>query len=175
MKLLEELNQIITEADKTSMDVNGFNVSIYETEASHGYLPGKLLFHASHHGPEEWSDSESTHLTVDAVKLKVTNTRGQTYFVEYNLKGEDFHEDNKKLVAAMKSTVPEIFDPEEEPVTDQQTVAILRSVCSQYAEKFHLLDYLYEHASQDEQEYPEDDHYDDGDDYEEVHQYYDGH
>lgn len=174
MKLLEELNQIIAEADKTSLEISGYDVSIYDIDARHNYYSPKLLYRATRDEPEEWGDSESKNLQIKEIKFEI-NHKNQSYVVEYDLKGNDFHDDESGLITTIKVTRPKIYDMDEELVTDPQTIAILRSVCLKYVEKFDIMEYLYTNATQrDVGENYNDNGYDYDDD-EVVPQYYDGH
>jgi hypothetical protein len=171
MKLLEQLNTIIQEAASRTLQVDGYEVVLEDYDATHGYYPGQQLFAASHHGPAEWSDDETHHLTIDSLVF-VVSKGDKRWSVVYNLDGKDYHEDEKRLVEDLKASAVEVLDDEDDQVTDQRIVVELKRVVAAYCTKFDCLGYLYQNASQ--KELQADNGREDDGDYDEVDYNYDG-
>lgn len=172
MKLLQEMNAILEAVQGRTLDVNGYSVRLEDWEAKHGYHPGQLLFHATHDDPEEYSDDESSHLTIVNLVFEVKSAN-KDYVLSYDLDDKDYHENANRLYDDLSHLTPEVHDGEDDKVTDQRTIIELKKLVTEYAKKFKLLDFLYENGSQHELEHDNDSGYDYHDD--DLSNGYDGH
>ena len=173
MSLLAEMNNIIKENAEKTLNINGNMVTLQDVEAEHAYHPGQLLFHATQTDPEEWSDDETSALTIHSLSFDV-KTKNKSYSVSFDFgDGEDYHENQKQLPIDMKNITPYILDEDDNEIKDMQTLTTLRGLCIQYVTQSNLVDDLYQNANQ--KELDRDNYNEPDDDYDrEVPQFYDG-